>query len=176
MLIHFAEPAFISRAGHPRLNDRQYGLTLDNCVIACVDCAVIFAGQLLLGYRSEEPYKDGWWIMGGRMMPGESFQDTAQRILEREVGLKIRQQGRFIELFTGSFPWPRRAQKPVNNGCHMIGVTFLVRISPKEKAGIRLTRDFARLEWVGLDALQQDTNYHPSTRSVAGLALRHYPM
>lgn len=167
MLINFVEDGFVSHAGQPRLDDQEYARTLDNVVVACVDCGVVCDGQLLLGYRTQEPYKNGWWVMGGRMMPGEAFEVTAQNVLRRELGLEIPEQERFKYLFTGNFIWHTRAQEPIEHGCHMIGVTLWVLITSEEKACIQHKQDFAKLVWADLSSIRANESYHPATRLVA---------
>lgn len=61
------------------LPDDEYARALDTFVIVCVDIAIVNPnGQMILGKRQQEPHAD-WWIIGGRMWAGETFETTASR-------------------------------------------------------------------------------------------------
>ena len=65
-----------------RMDDKDYAGVLDNIVIAAIDCIIINdKSDILLGKRTREPLPS-WWIIGGRMKPGESFENAASRKLK----------------------------------------------------------------------------------------------
>ena len=84
---HFVTGEFKSHAEF--LPDEIYSKVLDNIVITCVDIIVCHAGKMLLGKRAIEPQSD-WWIIRGKMKPGESFNEAATRNVRRELGLNIK--------------------------------------------------------------------------------------
>jgi colanic acid biosynthesis protein WcaH len=45
--------------------------------------------KLLLGKRTNEPYKDEYFSFGGRLYKNEEFIDAARRIAKEELGLDI---------------------------------------------------------------------------------------
>lgn len=143
--LHFAEPGFVSHA--ERVSDEEYARILDNVVVSCVDCVLVHRGHMLIGFRASEPYV-GWWVIGGRMRPGERFEETAQRVTERETGLHITDPSRFEYLNTISYVWTRRAQPPQHHGCHMIGSNLIVILSDEEASSIQKTAEFTELKWV----------------------------
>lgn len=55
--------------------------------IAAVDLLVVHQGRLLLMKRNNEPAKDEWFTPGGRIFFGETIDEAARRILEKETGL-----------------------------------------------------------------------------------------
>ena len=145
--LHFQEPGFI--AHHGRLTEAEYGRGLDNIVVACVDVAVVCGARMLVGQRINEPYKRGWWICGGKMLPGERREYTAQRIVHREIGLIILDLKRFEDLqLTIPFVWSTRAQLPTEYGCHMVGMYYMLRLDTGEKERMTRTEDFLQHEWV----------------------------
>jgi colanic acid biosynthesis protein WcaH len=48
------------------------------------------AGEVLLGYRSNRPAKDKWFVPGGRVFKGERIPDAMVRIARQETGIEIR--------------------------------------------------------------------------------------
>ncbi|MGB4762494.1 MAG: NUDIX domain-containing protein [Candidatus Saccharimonas sp.] len=120
------------------LSDEEYGKVLDNIVVACVDVAVIHGDNILLERRVKEPAKNFLWIFGGRMKVGESFQQTAQRGVARELGINLA-ENRFHKLDTYSLVWPLRRESPSQNGCHHVLVAHYVEIDESEKTVIDAT-------------------------------------
>ncbi len=150
-----------------RVPDNLYGTVLDNIVVCCVDCVVVNSGRLLLGRRTQYPYK-GYWVMGGRMKPGEWYEETARRVVEQEVGLRIEDLDRFEYIDTACYVWARREQPPQKHGCHMEGNNFLVVISDAEAALIRpSSEDFAELVWLPTEGGLGTMDCHPSIRFLA---------
>lgn len=169
----YIEGGFVSLASH--VDDTTYEVILDNIVVCCVDCVVVHREKILLGLRKEYPYK-GWWVMGGRMWPGESYRHTAQRVVEREVGLRIEDRQRFIYIDTAGYVWTHRAQAPEEHGCHMEGNNFFLQISDAEHARIRpRADDFAELRWVKPNDILSDETHHASIRVFAKYVQEYRP-
>ena len=58
--------------------------------ILCVDVVVQNSmGEYLLVKRANEPLKDQWWVVGGRVLKGETLEQAAIRKVKEEVGLKV---------------------------------------------------------------------------------------
>lgn len=56
--------------------------------ITCVDIIVKNkVGKYLLVMRTNEPIKDEWWVVGGRVHHCETLEDAARRKLREEVGI-----------------------------------------------------------------------------------------
>lgn len=58
--------------------------------ILCVD--VVIQNQkdeYLLIRRANEPLKDEWWVIGGRVLKGDTLEQAAIRKVREEVGLTI---------------------------------------------------------------------------------------
>lgn len=144
---HFVTGSFKSHATH--LSDEDYGILLDTVAIACVDIVVLNQyDEMLLGKRTREPQPD-WWIIGGRMIPGESFEQAAARNLLRELGLDI-EPNRFHYLDTFSLVWSKRTQPPQNNGCHTISITMFVTLTDREITTITPNDEYSELKWRSL--------------------------
>ncbi len=67
---------------------KKYSKILEILPILCVDIIIKNSDdQYLLIKRSNEPLKDEWWVIGGRVIKGETLEEAAQRKVKEEVGL-----------------------------------------------------------------------------------------
>ena len=57
--------------------------------LCCVDLVVLYRGKLLFVKRANEPAKGEWWLIGGRVLRGETLVAAARRLLRSEAGLDI---------------------------------------------------------------------------------------
>jgi len=136
------------------LSDAEYGKVLDNIVIACVDVVIMHKNEILIEQRSSDPIKNEWWIFGGRMQANETFQETAQRGILRELSLNIEDKSRFKELLTLNLRWPTRRELPVTNGCHHLLIAHQINISNEERAVIDKNTSNQRIEWFDVDVIR----------------------
>jgi|GEM_PF-602862 len=69
----------------------QYVKLLELLPILCVDIILVNPeGQYLLIKRANEPLKDQWWVIGGRVLKGETLEEAAIRKVREETGLQVR--------------------------------------------------------------------------------------
>lgn len=160
---HFATGSFTSHASW--LKEEDYSKGLDNFVVACVDCMIINPEEeMLLGKRAIEPQPD-WWIIGGKMLPGETFAESAVRNVKRELGLKI-DGSRFVFLQSiYSLVWSRRQQVPKNNGCHMVSIPAILKINNSEVMRIKANFEYNNLQWIKPEDI--DARFHPAVQCYA---------
>ncbi len=160
---HFVTGNYRARA--TRINNAEYGRVLNSVVVACVDCGLLCNGRMLLGQRVREPQAD-WWIIGGRMRPGESFETAARRKYREELRLNLT-PSRFRYLTTASLVWAKRAQPPQNRGCHTVSVVMLATITLREMASLHLNDEYRALRWQPLARVAADRKLHPAMRLYA---------
>ena len=68
----------------------QYAKIIDVLPILCVDIMVQNSkDEYLLVKRANEPLKGQWWVIGGRVLKGETLEEAAIRKVKEEVGLDI---------------------------------------------------------------------------------------
>lgn len=68
----------------------KYAQILEVLPILCVDIVIKnFNREYLLVKRVNEPLKGKWWVIGGRVIKGETLEDAAIRKIEEEVGLRV---------------------------------------------------------------------------------------
>ena len=148
--------------------DREsYSMALDNIVVACIDVAVTYKGNLLIGKRIYHPQKS-WWLIGGRMKTGETARFTASRHVIETIGLRLGQNDlkryRYLLNFYGA--WNKRAHPPISNGTHTHSSIYNLELSEKECQSLVLVSEFSQIKWVKINEVS-NSNFHPVIRAVA---------
>ena len=69
------------------LPEKDYQKIIKSMPIFCIDFLISFKNKFLLVKRKEEPLKNLYWVVGGRLMFKEKIVDAAKRIQEREIGI-----------------------------------------------------------------------------------------
>lgn len=148
------------------LPEEVYTQALDSLVIACADIILTFNGQILIGKRRWQPQPD-WWIIGGRMCKGELYEEAARRNIHRELGLVIALER--LKLFNFyNFIWGKRAQNPIDNGCHMLSVVMLLHITEAEMRALTSNEEYETLTWITPEAIFSSPEaYHPALIQMA---------
>jgi ADP-ribose pyrophosphatase YjhB (NUDIX family) len=132
------------------LSPDDCGVVFDNFVVVYVNCILVVQRKItkiLVVKRTVEPWPD-WWIPGGKMAPGESFEETVVRNLKRQLGLAIEDRSKFHHLGTYAFIWDKRAIPLIGNGCHIVSVILILEVSDKEANAIKLNDEYCDLSWV----------------------------
>ena len=108
-------------------------------------------GALLL-VRHQKPHRDPYWVLpGGRLEPGETIPECAEREISEETGLSARYSG---VLYVSEF---------LREGRHTVDLT--VRMTPAGDGGAELGSDpevapgseptLMELRWVEVDELRE---------------------
>ena len=106
------------------VEEELYKKFVDLMPIACIDVLIHDDdGNILLVKRNQEPAKDKWWIIGGRLLKEETMPEGAVRKAKEEVMLDVEVEkliGVYDEFFDTSiqgFP------------THTVCVAFLAKAS-----------------------------------------------
>jgi ADP-ribose pyrophosphatase YjhB (NUDIX family) len=157
----YIESSYKSHAAF--IDSSTYSRILDNIVVACVDLIVIHNDNVLLGKRSRHHQKD-WWIMGGRMVAGETFTDSAKRIADHELGISNINADRFELKSAFSAAWEMRAFPPEQNGTHTLSVVLTLKIDDDEKNNLSTNDEYVAIQWRKVSEAAADESYHPALR------------
>jgi len=150
---HFAEAGRVNpKTASDQMPETAYAVALDHLVLTCVDLVFLHQNQILLARRNRYPRKT-WWVVGGRMVAGESPIATAQRKAFEEAGLPGLASDRFQLVGVYSTSFARREQEPTHHGSHTVNITYLVELTAAEKAEVKLTQSEydAGDQWVELE-------------------------
>ncbi len=114
--------------------------------------AVVERGGALLLVRHQKPDKDPYWVLpGGRLEPGETIPECAEREVAEETGLTARFSG---VLYVSEF---------LREGRHTVDVIARMEVSGDEEASLGSDPEVApgsdptlrELRWVGIEELEQ---------------------
>lgn len=72
-----------------RFSDEEYQRVFSQAVRLCIDFIIYRDGGVLLAKRTVEPDLGLWALPGGMMFHGETFDQAANRISMREMGLSV---------------------------------------------------------------------------------------
>ncbi|TSC63520.1 MAG: GDP-mannose mannosyl hydrolase [Parcubacteria group bacterium Athens0416_74] len=132
----------------------RYRQLMDDGPIVTVD--VMFLNpertKLLLGKRTNEPYKDEYFSFGGRLYKNEEFIDAARRITKEEIGLDILESELTFAGVTADF-----GNSSIFEGVtyHSVDIFYVCTIP--EDLNISLDAQHDDTKWFSLD----DTTLHP---------------
>ena len=68
------------------LPHEEYKKIIKLMPIFCIDFLINYQNKYLLLKRNEEPLKNTYWVIGGRLLFKETIDNAAKRIQEREIG------------------------------------------------------------------------------------------
>src|SRR3712207_5805648 len=114
--------------------------------------AVVERGGVLLLVRHQKPDRDPYWVLpGGRLEPGETIPECAEREVAEETGL--------MALFSGVL----YVSEFLREGRHTVDVIARMEASGDEKASLGSDPEVAagsdptlrELRWVGIEELGQ---------------------
>ncbi len=129
-----------------RLPTEVFSQALDHLVITCVDLVFTHQQQVLLAKRRTYPQKS-WWVIGGRMIAGESPLQSVQRKAREESRLAIATD-RFQFMGVYSTCFAHRQQAPQDRGLHSLNLTYLVVLTDSEKQQLRLDpNEYEEWQW-----------------------------
>lgn len=161
-ILHWdSQSRFCGRCGAPtRMKDDERAKVCDACgnlifprISPAIIIAILKGDQILLAHNKNfRP--DLYSVVAGFMEPGETFEDTARREVQEEVGIRIRN----IHYFS-SQPWPFPDSL-------MIGLLGEYESGEIVVDGIEIEA----ADWYGRDCLPQI----PDPTSIAGRMIRWY--
>jgi colanic acid biosynthesis protein WcaH len=115
------------------LEQKLYKKIMESMPIVCVDALIINEKkEYLLVKRKNEPLKNKFWMVGGRLQKNELTEEGIKRKLKEEVNIEaglIKYLGHFEEFFNNT-------EQKINGNFHSISFVFLVFVNSKIKIDI----------------------------------------
>ena len=112
------------------LEKNLYKKIMESVPIICVDVIIMNEkNQYLLVKRKNEPLKNKFWMVGGRLNKNELLIEGIKRKLKEEVGIKkglIKYVGFFEEFF-------KKTEQKINGNFHTISFVYIAYVSSKTK-------------------------------------------
>lgn len=167
MIRHFTIGKFPFHATVKRLTDEVYSQALDRFVISTLDLlAVNPKGEIFLGKRAWEPLKGMFFVVGGARNRGESFEETASRILASELGVQV-ESHRFLPLGCYSLAFEKRRQAPENHGSHTDSHVYVIELSDAEVESAKPNEEYLESMWIlPEEILKKEGEFHPAIAQV----------
>ena len=126
--------------------DHLYREIISVIPIVCVDIVIRNqVGKVLLARRKNEPLKDQWWVIGGRIQSGESARQACIRKAYEEAGLEIVEL-QFLGFYEDVFD---KNSFAVAKPYHTLSLVFEARTTTKQVVLL----DAQHSEWAWFDAL-----------------------
>ncbi len=133
------------------IQTETYKQIIEVLPILCVD-VVIKSGQgkYLLVKRENEPKRGHWWVIGGRVLKGETCEEAAFRKIREEVSLNAKAVYPigFFELVTGVHPFGLELQY------HAVSIVYETLIDDSQEVKL----DSQSVAWIYASELPEDFN------------------
>lgn len=104
------------------IEEQEYLKLVKLVPIFCVDFLIKCKGKYLLIKRVEEPGKDLYWVVGGRLRFKETIDEFAKRVQTREIGRHFSQR-KLIAFSNYMFP-----ENENSRATHTPAIMYLVEI------------------------------------------------
>jgi colanic acid biosynthesis protein WcaH len=121
--------------------------------VLCVDLVIRNShGEYFLVRRANEPKKDHWWPVGGRVLKGETLDQAARRKIHEETSLRIKdlQPVGFFETVSDRHPFG------LDGKYHAVSVVFAAEVDGHEP----IILDGQSTEWKFSKELPPDFKIH----------------
>lgn len=159
----YIEPGYAPQPLH--VADEVYAQILDAIIVACIDIVLVSDSKVLLGKRAWHPQAD-WWIIGGRMRPGEELEVAAARHAKRDLGLELALD-RFSYLTTFSTAWKMRRHEPADHGTHTVSIVMTIELTTEEAEAIKLNEEYTEQQWLTPEAILANSDFHSALHQCA---------
>ena len=126
-----------------------YNKIIKNIPIVCIDVVVKYKEQILLIRRKDQPMKDSWWVVGGRLQIFEDFDVAVKRILKGEAGINISKNNKsvkYVGLASTSFK-----NSPAKSPMNSINLIFYVEVKSNK---VTLDSHSSNYCWLNLEQLK----------------------
>lgn len=112
-----------------KIPKKFYSKICKNIPILCVDIIIKNKNKFLLVKRVNEPLKNKWWLVGGRIKINENAIVAAKRKLYEEINLKA-QKFKFVGFFEKKF---NKSNFYKNSPYHTVSLVFICNINKPKK-------------------------------------------
>lgn len=117
-----------------------YKKILETMPIFCVDILFKSGDKAFLFKRAYEPAKSEWWLIGGRVLRGETLKGAVIRKVKEEVGVEVNIK-KMIGIYEHYFPITRFDTEKKKKGAHMISACYLVEPT-KNNFNFKLSEEY----------------------------------
>jgi colanic acid biosynthesis protein WcaH len=119
--------------------------------------------EVLLGWRTNQPARDWWFVPGGRIYKDESVRDAFSRIMEAETGQELGiDQTHFHGVYEHFHPGQNYMNEP-GFGTHYVVLAFEVRMAARLNSLPAFQH--SKYKWLTVPELLKEDLVHPLTKN-----------
>ena len=123
------------------------------------------AQQVLLGYRTNRPARDSWFVPGGRIRKNELVRDALQRIIRVELGIdaaRVAASAQLIGVFDHLYE--DNALDAPDTGTHYVVCACSLRIEEQDLQDLQPDAQHTQLRWWNVAELLRSPEVHDNTK------------
>ncbi|MHC4622729.1 MAG: GDP-mannose mannosyl hydrolase [Planctomycetota bacterium] len=146
-----------------KLNHRELAEVVRKTPLVSIDLIVRNEnGEVLVGFRRNQPAKDYWFVPGGRIFKDERITQAFERIAYDELGIKSAfEDARFLGVFEHLYPNNFTEKQAFST--HYVVLAYEVRIN---EGTLNLPQDqHSEYKWLSRESLDKEPNVHHYTRA-----------
>ena len=145
------------------ISEKDFRQVVRNTPLVSIDLIVRNdKGEVLLGFRKNEPAKNVWFVPGARVQKDEKLDDAFARITEWELGVRAeRKDARFVGVFEHFYP-TNFAQEP-GYGTHYVVLAHELKLSQIPKNPSPDQHEICR--WFTVEELLASDKVHRLTKA-----------
>lgn len=118
--------------------------------------------KLLLGWRTNSPAKNTWFVPGGRILKDETLDNAFVRISENELGIKFTMnEAEFLGVYEHNYPHENFFEEN-SFSTHYIVLGFRIKVNTLINLPLGQHKDY---KWSTSDEILNDTDVHENVKN-----------
>ncbi|WP_293935322.1 GDP-mannose mannosyl hydrolase [Iodobacter sp.] len=120
-------------------------------------------GQALLGWRTNQPACDHWFVPGGRVLKNETLDAAFLRLSQAELGVALpRSQGQWLGVYEHFYD--SNAGRLDGFGTHYVVLAYTLQLDESDMA-LPLGEQHSQYRWASKAEIIQDASVHLHSRA-----------
>ena len=118
-------------------------------------------GQILVGFRKNEPAKGFWFVPGGRILKDERIADAFERIGREELGIDVAfAEAKFLGVFEHLYPTNFTEKEDFST--HYVVLAYEIKTAGT--APVLPDDQHSDYKWLSRESADEEENIHPNTK------------
>jgi colanic acid biosynthesis protein WcaH len=122
-------------------------------------------GEVLLGWRRNQPAQGSWFVPGGRIRKDERVADALQRIAVVELGLDGQRLPPVAFLRAWEHLYPDNFAGEPGISTHYVVLAYRLQLDEAQARALVPDAQHGELRWFAVEALRADPGVHLNTRA-----------
>lgn len=143
------------------LDKETFKTVVDNTPLVSIDLIILNSkSEVLLGKRKNKPAKGFYFTIGGRVYKNESMIAAAKRILDEELGLKLKCELTFIGIFEHFYEDSIFSE----TSTHYVNMAYKIKWDNSDIDSLA-TVQHSSYKWVAMADLMSDSKVHGNVKA-----------